>query len=140
MTRFEDCPCSGSTLGKLLHAAILTELGAAGRIHGYRLLEKLAELRILRGARPDPAGVYRVLRSLEKSGYVSSEWDLSGSGPARRVYVITDEGRACLETWLGTLREYREAVDDLITRAAAALLTCGDTAAGDAEHPTPPTN
>lgn len=139
MTRLEACPCTGSTLGKLLHAAILTEL-SEGPLHGYRLLEKLAELRILRGERPDPAGVYRVLRSLEKSGYVSGEWDLSGSGPARRVYRITDDGKVCLETWLGTLREYREAVDELIIVAAAALNAPGGGRPDDTEHPTSPPN
>ena len=120
MTQFERCPCSGNTLGKLLHAAILTVL-AEGPLHGYRLLERLAGLRILRGERPDPAGVYRVLRSLEKSGFVSGEWDLTRPGPARRVYRVTAEGRGCLETWLGTLQMYRDAVDELITMAAATL-------------------
>ncbi len=139
MARFERCPCSGSTLGKLLHAAVLTVL-AEGPIHGYLLLERLARLHILRGERPDPAGVYRILRSLEKSGFVSGEWDLSRPGPARRVYRVTDEGRDCLETWLGTLRAYRDAMDELIAMAAATLSTThggGETCSTADSHPSP---
>jgi len=119
---FEQCPCSGNTLGKLLHAAILTVL-ADGSLHGYRLMERLANLQVLRGERPDPAGVYRILRSLEASGFVSGEWDLSRPGPARRIYRVTPEGRRCLETWLQTLMTYRDSIDELVGMAAATLAT-----------------
>ncbi len=117
---FEQCPCSGNTLGKLLHAAILTVL-ADGSLHGYRLMERLANLQVLRGERPDPASVYRILRSLEASGFVSGEWDLSRPGPARRIYRVTPEGRRCLETWLQTLMTYRDSIDELVGMAAATL-------------------
>ena len=120
MRSLDNCPCSGNNLGKMLHPAILTVL-AGGPLHGYRLLQSLAELRILRGERPDPAGVYRILRSLEELGFASGEWDLERPGPARRVYRITDEGTLCLETWLDTLRDYRQSLDELIAAVAASL-------------------
>lgn len=120
MLSLDDCPCSGNNLGKMLHPAILTVL-ARGPLHGYRLLESLAKFQILRGERPDPTGVYRILRSLEELGFVSGEWDLERPGPARRVYRITDEGRLCLETWLDTLRDYRQSLDELITAVTTSL-------------------
>ncbi len=120
MLSFDDCPCTGGNLAKLLHPAILVML-AEGPHHGYRLIDRLASLRILRGERPDPAGVYRVLRSLEQSGFVTGEWNLERPGPARRVYAITAEGRLCLETWLQTLQAYRDGVDELMAMGAGAL-------------------
>lgn len=36
---------------------------------------------------------YRVLRAMEADGLVGSEWDLSPTGPPRRMYRVTGEGR-----------------------------------------------
>ena len=43
--------------------------------------------------------LYPVLRSLEKSGLLSSEVEPSVSGPPRRYYSITKLGRSTLATW-----------------------------------------
>lgn len=43
--------------------------------------------------------LYPVLRSLEKSGLLSSSVEPSVSGPPRRYYVITDLGRETLVEW-----------------------------------------
>ena len=73
--------------------------------HGYGLMEGLGELGF--GDYPiDFSGVYRTLRSLEDDGMVFSDWDLEVSGgPPRRVYTITDEGRAHLRAWVDDLRD-----------------------------------
>jgi DNA-binding PadR family transcriptional regulator len=47
----------------------------------------------------DPGLVYRSLRRMELAGWVVSEWDTSGVGPARRVYTLTAEGRQALALW-----------------------------------------
>src|SRR5215207_3036062 len=44
----------------------------------------------------DSGTVYRTLRQLEKSGMVSSFWDTSESGPARRMYTLTKAGELFL--------------------------------------------
>lgn len=44
----------------------------------------------------DSAIVYRSLATLEKEGLVKFEWDTSGSGPARKMYSITEKGLATL--------------------------------------------
>jgi len=105
MTR---CPCTGVTLDKLLHPAILTVL-AREDLHGYRLAQRVAELPVLNGVRPDMTGLYRCLKSLQKRGFVSSSWDLPDAGPAKRRHALTPEGRECLSMWIATLEKYQEA-------------------------------
>jgi poly-beta-hydroxybutyrate-responsive repressor len=57
--------------------------------HGYDLLERLGPFGF---ERPDPGGLYRSLRSLEREGLVRSAWQPSGTGPDRRIYEITRAG------------------------------------------------
>lgn len=68
------------------------------------------------------SGVYRFLKTMEKSGLVVSSWDTPGRGHAKRLYEITDAGESCLARWAETLEEYLAAVKSLLetTRAAAA--------------------
>jgi PadR family transcriptional regulator len=55
----------------------------------------------------DRGSVYRTLRQLEKDGLVVSGWDTSKEGPARRLYSLTDAGRAYLNIWAVSLRGYQ---------------------------------
>ena len=60
----------------------------------------------------DPGSVYRALRELERDGYVLSHWDTSNdSGPARRIYTITDAGIEALGLWASTLDGYRQILE-----------------------------
>ena len=111
---FDQCPCSGKTMTRLLQPAMMALL-AKEPLHGYRLVQQLAALKMLQGKRPDPTGVYRVLKSMELDGYVESEWDLTERGPAKRQYVLTTTGRKCLTCWEKTLREHEKAVSDLLS-------------------------
>lgn len=40
----------------------------------------------------DSGAVYRVLRDLEKRGCVTSYWNTGDSGPAKRIYHVTEHG------------------------------------------------
>jgi DNA-binding PadR family transcriptional regulator len=73
---------------------------AEGPSHGYQLLSRLRPM-LPRDAAPlDAAGVYRVLHGLESGGSLRSSWTANpGSGPARRVYELTDSGRNTLDSW-----------------------------------------
>lgn len=51
------------------------------------------------GAIIKQGALYPVLRSLEKSGLLSSSVEPSVSGPPRRYYVITELGRQTLDEW-----------------------------------------
>jgi len=77
--------------------------------YGYELVRQLT---LFGFGAIDPANVYRALRDLERDGYVTSEWDTSvTSGPARRVYTITDAGLEALNLWSSALDNYRQSLD-----------------------------
>ena len=82
-------------------------------VHGYELLEQLPELT---GERVDMGNLYRFLRLLETDRIVRSEWDDRAAGPSKRIYELTDEGRALLDEWAGALRDARERIDGFLTR------------------------
>jgi PadR family transcriptional regulator, regulatory protein PadR len=58
--------------------------------------------------------VYPVLRALAASGLLTSRVVPSYSGPPRRYYRITDEGRATLRQWSDIWRQTRGFVDRFI--------------------------
>jgi PadR family transcriptional regulator, regulatory protein PadR len=122
MGRLDDCPCQGTTLAKLLQPAILTVL-AEGKLHGYRIVERLADMPLLSGSRPDSTGVYRFLRLMEGNGLLTASWDTSNAGPAKRLYRLTNDGRKCLARWVKTLTQYCRAIDDLLDMAQHALIS-----------------
>lgn len=64
--------------------------------------------------------IYPVLRSLHATGLLSSRVELSASGPPRRYYAISPEGREALEAWREVWVDLRSFVDSLIEPAAAA--------------------
>ena len=77
--------------------------------YGYELVRQLT---LFGFGAVDPGTVYRALRDLERDGYVTSAWDTSvTSGPARRVYTITDAGVAALGLWADALNNYRQTLD-----------------------------
>jgi PadR family transcriptional regulator, regulatory protein PadR len=112
----EACPCAGGTLDKLVQPAILIVL-SEGPLHGYALAERLSLMPLLGGQKPDASGIYRFLKTMESKGLVVSSWDTSQSGPARRVYEITDAGQGCLRKWIETLEEYRKGLTFLLNAA-----------------------
>ena len=85
------------------------------KAHGYAIGARLAEL----GVGEVAAGtLYPVLKKLDTAGLVATEWFLSDSGPARKVYELTPQGRTELgarrELWIGN----RAIVDRVIGTGA----------------------
>jgi poly-beta-hydroxybutyrate-responsive repressor len=72
--------------------------------HGYELVEGLKEFGFDQNP-VDSSTVYRILRVLEERGFVTSHWDTDSSGPARRVYRLTEQGDRYLAWWVEDLRE-----------------------------------
>jgi len=72
--------------------------------YGYQLVRELSNAGL---PAFDSATVYRTLRQLERSGFVSSFWDTSRSGPARRMYSLTKAGEGFLSLWLDVLSHYQ---------------------------------
>src|SRR5712691_7235196 len=73
--------------------------------YGYELMEKLTTFGL---GTMNPGTFYRTLRQMEKEGMVSSSWDTSEGGPARRVYSITEAGEAYLKFWAQSLDQYQK--------------------------------
>jgi len=72
--------------------------------HGYELMEKLTQFGV---DSIDQGNFYRILRKLEKDSLVSSVWDTTTKGPAKRIYAITEEGVRYLDMWAGSLSQYQ---------------------------------
>jgi PadR family transcriptional regulator, regulatory protein PadR len=79
--------------------------------YGYELMERLAEE--FEFEQINAGTIYRTLRQMEKEGLCESQWETSESGPARRMYYVTEAGEACLETWVRACEEYRRVMDAL---------------------------
>lgn len=58
--------------------------------------------------------LYPVLRSLEASGLLSSSVEPSVSGPPRRYYKITDEGREALKEWIKIWHQTKQFADAIL--------------------------
>lgn len=116
-----ECPCSGRNLDKLIQPAILAIL-AAKALHGYRIVQSLADMPMFKGHEPDNTGVYRFLNAMEERGLLTSAWDLSSSGPAKKLFDLTGNGRQCLAKWVTTLGEYRRQIGELLEHLQRAAV------------------
>jgi PadR family transcriptional regulator PadR len=61
--------------------------------------------------------LYPVLRSLEGSGLLDSRVEPSVSGPPRRYYEITAEGKETLVVWQGVWKQMKSFVEKAIKGA-----------------------
>ena len=77
------------------------------KLHGYLILQQLNQMGF---GDIDHATLYRELRRLERDGFVDSEWETTGSGPARRVYSITDAGEEMLRGWTDVVSGYQRMI------------------------------
>jgi len=78
-------------------ADVLDALLSSGSVWGLRIVKTTGR----------PAGsVYPILERLERAGWVASVWedDPARSGPRRRLYELTTDGRAAAQASLGRLR------------------------------------
>lgn len=101
-------PTAAGPAGPRLHGDLLTTsllaLLRGWNGYGYQLSQRLKGCGL---PAFDQGTVYRTLRHLEKSGLVSSFWDTSESGPARRMYSLTAAGEIFLTNWLNALEQYQ---------------------------------
>jgi poly-beta-hydroxybutyrate-responsive repressor len=96
--------------GDLLTTSLLAFL-RNWNAYGYQLAQQLAQAGL---PAFDSGTVYRTLRQLEKTGMVSSFWDTSESGPARRIYSLTKAGDLFLSNWIDVLGRYQAVLQKTI--------------------------
>jgi PadR family transcriptional regulator, regulatory protein PadR len=104
-----SCHCGGNIPRHFVLPAILLMLDEEPS-HGYSLLRKLNELHVSDGEM-SPATVYRILSRLEERGLALHEQVDEGQGPTRKVYMLTDEGRAALAEWKDHIERTRGLLD-----------------------------
>jgi len=83
---------------RYIQASILLALKIKSS-YGYELIQEIPRFGFIEGQAP-PGMIYRHLRDLEEDGLVASQWETQGTGPAKRVYQLTEEGMEALESWI----------------------------------------
>lgn len=100
--------------GDMLSATLLALLKQYDA-YGYELTARMAEAGL---PAFDSSALYRHLRQLEATGLVSSMWDTSESGPARRIYSLTAAGELFLAAWGDTMKAFQQVMDAALGGAA----------------------
>lgn len=94
--------------------------------HGYAIAREI-ERRCADALKVGEGALYPALRALEREGMVESAWETQPSGPARRIYTLTDAGHAKLAASLKSWQRFSNAVNAVL----------GDTAPGGTPHVQP---
>jgi DNA-binding PadR family transcriptional regulator len=82
-------------------------------MHGYKLLGEVNDLMV--GRRTMKSGsLYTILRRMEKSGLLESEWDENPSRLDRRIYKPSKEGVEMLKDGRKRVEEQKRALDEMI--------------------------
>lgn len=114
------CSCKGYNLDKFLQPSILILL-AKQNLHGYLIIQEFKNKNLFLGEKVDSTGIYRTLNTLEDKGLVKSEWDMDGTGAAKKIYEITIPGKECLANWIQTLEDYKKTIEIIIEDAKDVL-------------------
>ena len=117
-----ECAELGKSLSRLSQPTILTLLAKSEQpMHGYIIVQQAASSPMFGGKKPDATGIYRALKRMEESGYVSSKWETPEEGSAKRLFTLTDKGRKCLRRWIDALACYELTLEELRFDASEAL-------------------
>jgi PadR family transcriptional regulator PadR len=86
---------------------------ASSPMYGYQIA-KLIEAQTRDVDIMKQGALYPVLRSLEAAGLLRSEVEPSVSGPPRRYYTITEDGRLTLAKWTEIWRQTSDLVNAVL--------------------------
>ncbi len=105
------CVCqTEAPLRGLLHIAIISLIKDKSAHGGaiYLTLKERFQIDAPRGI------IYALLRRMEGNNLTVSNWDIQETGPARRMYHITEDGLAYLESSLERLRRASQMIGILL--------------------------
>lgn len=97
----------------VLEYCVLSLLGDE-ELYGFDLVRRLSDVD---GMVISEGTIYPLLSRLRREGWVTTTWAESGSGPPRRYYAVTPEGRRALHEFAAEWRRFRDAVDQLMPRS-----------------------
>ena len=86
--------------------------------YGYDLVQRLEDAGF---GEYNKGTVYRALRHMEAMGLVSSAWDTSSTGPARRMYQLTKAGSIFLENWITMVDSHRAMLESFAKLAVPTM-------------------
>jgi len=86
---------------------------ADGPRHGYAIAREI-ERRSQDAFSVGEGALYPALRALEREEMVQSAWQTQPSGPARRIYTLTDAGRAKLSASLKSWSRFSRAINAVL--------------------------
>ena len=111
MAEHTSCIChTEAPLRGLLHIAIIN-LIKDKPAHGGEIYQSLKE----RFRIDVPRGIiYALLRKMEGDSLIVSNWDIQETGPARRIYYITEDGLEYLKDYLERLRRASQMIHILL--------------------------
>jgi PadR family transcriptional regulator PadR len=112
------CTCAMGNLYRFVEPVVLLLLKQQGPSYGYELATALSNYS-LTDAQIERAALYRTLKQLECNGNVVSEWDVTGSGPARHIYRITEQGEEHLKEWGVVLENLAKAMSSFVEEVNA---------------------
>ena len=110
MPRRADCCHTDAPLKGLLHIAII-DLIKDKPTHGgeiYQAIKEKFKIDAPRGI------IYALLRRMEDDSLIISNWNIQESGPARRIYHITEDGLEYLKCSLERLRRAGQMIHILL--------------------------
>jgi len=107
------CTCAMGNLYRFVEPVVLYVLEHNGPAYGYELGGNLQN-HALTDAEIDRGALYRTLQRLETMGHVTSDWDTSGSGPARHIYSITESGKRHLREWAVVLDNLARSMESFV--------------------------
>ena len=111
MSEHSDCAChTDAPLRGLLHVAILNLIKDKSAHGGeiYQTLKEKFKIDAPRGI------IYALLRRMEGDSLIVSNWDIQETGPARRIYHITEDGLEYLKAFLERLRRASQMIHILL--------------------------
>ncbi len=85
--------------------------------YGYALVQKLEEQGL---AVPNEASIYLVLKRLTERGRIEPRLVESDSGPTRKVYEATEQGRNVLIAWEADWQAVQAGVEAVLGQARGA--------------------
>ncbi len=107
----------GNESSDLLRGTLTTlvlSLLASKRLYGYEIAKEIRErtdglLHLKEGS------LYPALHAMERAGLLNAEWVETRQGPKRKYYLLTRKGRSVLAERASSWRQFRDAVDRIVT-------------------------
>ena len=81
--------------------------------YGYQIIRALADVT---GVAIKRGTIYAVFKRLHQGGYILYEWKESDSGPPRKIYDLSPEGRSALKAMKNHWESFRSSIENILQK------------------------